>query len=214
MSGKMPLGNSVAGASALRDPAHFSWTIVPLFVIVVYLYFRQAEMQHWSRILAALALWGMDWFNEIWNALVLHFSGYAPVWGIGHQSSWLILAGLNIEIVLMFAVLGLVSTLLLPADKSAKIVGINNRLFFACLNSILCVLVELVLNRFGMLLWKWPWWNAGHPWLIFLIGYLPFFLVAYAVYDMESRRRQITTVAAILGIDAIALAIFLSLGWI
>ncbi|HVA28783.1 MAG TPA: hypothetical protein VNF68_11420 [Candidatus Baltobacteraceae bacterium] len=41
--------------SALRDPAHFSWTIVPLFVIVVYLYFRQAEMNNWARILAAVA---------------------------------------------------------------------------------------------------------------------------------------------------------------
>ncbi len=200
--------------SPLRDPTHFSWTIVPMFVIVVYLYFRQAEMGNWSRILAALALWGMDWFNEIWNALVLHFSGRAPVWGIGHESSWLILAGLNIEIVLMFAVLGLASTLLLPADRHLKILGVNNRLFFACLNSLLCVGVELVLNRFGMLLWAWPWWNASAPWLIFLIGYLPFFLVAYAVYDMKSRRGQIATVAAILGFDAVALAAFLLLGWI
>lgn len=200
--------------SALRDPSHFSWTIVPLFVIVVYLFFRQAELGNWSRILAALALWGMDWFNEIWNALVYHFSGFAPVWGIGHESSWLILIGLNVEIVLMFAVLGLACTLLLPADKNLKILGINNRLFFACLNSLLCVFVELALNHFGMLTWMWPWWNATHPYLIFLIGYLPFFLVAYAVYDMPSRRNQIATVGTILGIDAVALAVFLALGWI
>jgi hypothetical protein len=198
----------------LRDPSHFSWTIVPLFVIIVYLYFRQAEMQNWSRILAALGLWGMDWFNEICNALVLHFSGKAPVWGIGHDSSWLILAGLNIEIVLMFAVLGLASTLLLPADKQLKIGGINNRLVFAAANSLLCVLVELVLNRFGMLLWAWPWWNATHPWLIFLIGYLPFFLVAYWIFDMPSRRAQLVTVGGILGFDAAALIAFMSAGWI
>lgn len=197
----------------LRDPSHFSWTLVPLFVVVVYLYFRQAEMGNVSRILAALALWGMDWFNEIWNALVYRFTGN-PVWGIGHESSWLILIGLNIEIVLMFAVLGLVSTLLLPADKTVKILGVNNRLFFACLNSLLCVGVELVLHRFGMLIWHWWWWDATAPWLIFLIGYLPFFLVAYWVYDMPTRKQQITTVATILGIDTIALAVFLSLGWI
>ena len=202
------------GVSTLRDPAHFSWTVVTLLVVVIYLYFRQAELGNASRILAALALWGMDWFNEIWNALVLHFSRYAAVWALGHESSWLILIGLNVEISLMFAVLGLACTLLLPADRRAKILGVNNRLFFACLNSVLCVLVELALNRFGMLIWKWPWWNASHPWLIFLIGYLPFFLVAYAVYDMPSRRRQIATVGAILGADAVALAVFLSLGWI
>lgn len=197
----------------LRDPSHFSWTIVPLFVIAIYLYFRQAELANWSRILAALALWGMDWVNEILNALVYRFTG-SPVWGIGHESSWLILIGINVEITLMFLVLGLASTTLLPADKNLRIFGINNRLFFACANSVLCVLVELALNRFGMLLWHWPWWNATHPWLIFFLGYLPFFLVAYAVYDMQSRRRQIATVGAILGIDAIALAVFLSLGWI
>lgn len=202
------------GVSALRDPSHFSWTIVPLFVIVVYLFFRQAELGNWSRILAALALWGMDWINEIANALIYHFSGYAPVWGIGHESSWLILIGINVEITLMFLVMGLASTLLLPADRTMRILGINNRVFFACANSLLCVLVELALNRFGMLVWRWPWWNATHPWLIFLLGYLPFFGVAYAVYDMTSRRRQIFTVAGILGIDALALAIFLSLGWI
>jgi hypothetical protein len=200
-------------AQALRDPSHFSWTSVPLFVIVVYLYFRQAEMRNWSRILAALALWGMDWLNEIWNALANHFFG-APVWGLGHESSWLILIGLNIEIVLMFAVLGLAATLLLPADRNVRIFGVNNRLFFACVNSLLCVFVELVLHRFGMLVWVWPWWNAANPWLIFLIGYLPFFLVAYAVYDMASVRRQIGTVSIILGIDAIALAAFISLRWI
>ncbi|MBV8489276.1 MAG: hypothetical protein JO199_02010 [Candidatus Eremiobacteraeota bacterium] len=200
--------------SALRDTSHFSWAMVPLFVIVVFLFFRQAELGNWSRILAALALWGMDWFNEIWNALVYHFTQFAPVWGIGHDSSWLILAGLNIEIVLMFAVLGLACTLLLPADRNLKILSIDNRLFFACLNSLLCVGVELALNRFGMLVWKWPWWNATHPWLIFLIGYLPFFLVAYAVYDMPNRRRQIATVASILGFDAIALTAFLALGWV
>lgn len=200
--------------AALRDPSHFSWTIVPLFVIVVYLYFQQAELGNWSRILAALALWGMDWINEILNGLVYHFSGYAPVWGIGHASSWLILIGLNVEITLMFLVLGLASTMLLPSDRHLRILGINNRLLFACANSVLCVLVELVLNRFGMLVWRWPWWNATHPWLIFLLGYLPFFLVAYAVYDMKKRSRQIATVTALLGIDAIAFAAFASLGWI
>ena len=197
----------------LRDTTHFSWTIVPLFVIVIYLFFRQAEMRNWSRILAALALWGMDWFNEIWNALVNHFTG-KPVWGIAHDSSWLILIGLNIEIVLMFAVMGLACTLLLPADKHLRIAGLNNRLVFACVNSALCVLVEIALNHFGMLTWAWPWWNARQPWLIFLIGYLPFFLVAYAVYDLQSLRRQIATVGTILGLDTLALAIFLSLGWV
>lgn len=195
----------------LRDTSHFSWTMVPLFVIVVYFYFRQAEQQHWARIFAALAFWGMDWINEIANGLVDHFTG-KPVWGIAHESSWLILIGLTIEITLMFAVLGLASTLLLPADKHARIAGVNNRLVLAVANSILCVMVEIALNHFGMLTWAWPWWNATHPLPIFLFGYMPFFLVAYWVYDMPDIRQQLKAVGAILSIDAVALSICLWMG--
>lgn len=198
----------------LRDTSHFAWYIVPLFVIVVYAYFHEAERGHWSRVLGALAFVGMDFFNEIWNALVLRFSGYAPVWGIAHDSAWLILIGLNVEIVLNFAVLGLAATMLLPQDKRLKIFGVDNRLIFAIANSVLCVLVELALNHFGMLTWEWPWWNATHPWLIFLVGYMPFFVVCYWVYDMENRRAQIATVGTILGIDALLMAILIPLGWI
>lgn len=180
-------------------------------MIVIYFYFRQAEQQHWSRILAGLAFWGMDWINEIANGLVYHFTG-KPVWGIAHDTSWLILIGLTIEIVLMFATLGLASTLLLPADKHVKIAGINNRLVFAIANSTLCVLVEIALNHFGMLTWAWPWWNATHPWLIFLFGYMPFFVVAYWIYDMPDVRQQLKAVGTILATDVIALSICLWMG--
>lgn len=53
------------------------------------------------------------------------------------------------------------------------------------------------------------------PVLIFLIGYLPFFLVAYWVYDMDSTRKQAMTAGAILSFDAALLVIFGGiLGWI
>ncbi|AAB89929.1 hypothetical protein [Archaeoglobus fulgidus] len=53
------------------------------------------------------------------------------------------------------------------------------------------------------------------PVLIFLIGYLPFFLAAYWIYDMESVRKQAITAGAILSFDAAMLAIFGGiLGWI
>ena len=53
------------------------------------------------------------------------------------------------------------------------------------------------------------------PFLIFLVGYLPFFLVAYWVYDMDSTRKQALTAGGILGFDALLLIIFAGfLGWI
>lgn len=42
--------------SILRDPATFSWYIIPLLLVVVYVYFREAEEGNWSRILAALEI--------------------------------------------------------------------------------------------------------------------------------------------------------------
>ncbi|MGO4456529.1 hypothetical protein AB4039_04235 [Streptomyces sp. M-16] len=70
----------------------------------------------------------MDWFNEIWNAPVLHFTGRAPVWGApGGDSAYLILIGLNIEICFMFSVLGVVAAKLLPADKSLRVLSLPNR---------------------------------------------------------------------------------------
>jgi hypothetical protein len=70
------------------------------------------------------------------------------------------------------------------------------------------VFVELLLNKANALTWDYPWWNTGAPWLIFLIGYLPFFLVAFWVFDMESVRRKIKAVSFILAFDLVCLALF------
>jgi len=50
-----------------------------LFGNFFYLYTVEAKKHNWSLFLVGLVFWGMDWYNEIWNSLVLHFTGYAPV---------------------------------------------------------------------------------------------------------------------------------------
>ena len=115
----------------------------------------------------------------------------------------------------MFAIAGIAFGKMLPPDKKLKIAGIPNRLFFAIGGSIFCVVVEILLNTVGALTWDYPWWSAGAPWLIFLIGYLPFFLVSFWVHDMERVRSQATAVGVILGVDALAILIFgVLLGWL
>lgn len=201
--------------SILRDPSTFSWYIIPLLLIVLYTYFMEADKGNWSHVLAGLAFWGMDWFNEIWNGLVFHFSQFAPVWSApGGNTAYLILVGLNIEISFMFAITGIAATLAMPRDKNLKILGINNRLLFAIVMSFFSVCVEIMLNKAGALIWEWPFWNAEFPYLIFLFGYMPFYLVCYWVFDMESRKKQIITVGSILGFDLAALLTLGSLGWI
>ncbi|MBI5116063.1 hypothetical protein HZA56_06285 [Candidatus Poribacteria bacterium] len=211
----MPTSAAQEAMRILRDGRQFQWYVIPLFALVTYVYAVEVERRNWSLVFAGLALWGMDWFNEIWNALVLHFTNYAPVWGTPGKSAYVILAGLNIEICFMFAILAINFGKMLPADKNAKVFGIPNRLFFACFDSAVCVFVEILLNAIGALTWDYTWWNLRAPWLIFLVGYLPFFLVAFWVHDMESVRRKAVTVGSILGFDLIALVVFIGvLGWI
>ena len=204
---------SAARALALlRDGSHFQWYVIPLFALVVYVYANELERKNWSLILAGLAFWGMDWFNEIWNALVFHFTGYAPVWGTpGNGSAFVILIGLNIEICFMFALAGITFSKMLPADKKLKIIGIPNRLVFAIAGSIFCVFVECLLNWVGALTWDYKWWSMGAPWLIFLIGYLPFFLMSFWVYDMEKLKSKLLTVGIILGFDILCLIVFMGI---
>jgi hypothetical protein len=199
----------------LRDGSLFQWYVIPLFALTVYVYAAEVERQNWNLVFAGLAFWGMDWFNEIWNGLVFHFTQYAPVWGAPGKTAFLILIGLNIEICFMFAIAGITFAKMLPADKRLKILGLPNRLFFAITGSIFCVIVEILLNLVGALTWDYPWWSAGAPWLIFLIGYLPFFLVSFWVFDMDSLRQKITTVGIIYAVDLISLVLFVGvLQWI
>jgi hypothetical protein len=208
--------HSLQALSILRDPAQFKWYVIPFLLVVIFIYTREAAERNWSTVLAGLAFWGMDWINEIWNALVLYFTQYAPVWSApGGGTAYLILVGLNIEITFMFLIMGLMSTLLLPEDRGMKILGINNRLLIAAFMSVLCVGVEVLLNLAGVLKWEYPWWDLGSPWLIWLIGYMPFWLVAFRVHDMASTRKQIVATGVILGFDAVCLVVFGGiLGWI
>ena len=199
----------------LRDGSLFQWYVITLFALTVYVYAAEVERKNWSLILAGLAFWGMDWFNEIWNGLVFHFTQYAPVWGAPGKTAFLILIGLNIEICFMFAIAGIAFAKMLPAKKRLKILGLPNRLFFAITGSIFCVIVEIIFNWANALTWDYVWWSAKAPWLIFLIGYLPFFLVSFWVFDMKSLRQKITTVGAIYAVDIVCLVLFVGiLRWI
>jgi len=199
----------------LRDPGQFQWYVIPLLAFVFYVYVVETEKRNWSLVLAGLAFWGMDWFNEIWNSLVFHFTGYAPVWAAPGSTAYLILIGLNIEIMFMFAVSGIIWTKMLPPDRRTRILGIPNRAFIAVAGAAFCVLVEILLNQANALTWDYPWWNRGAPWLIFLFGYLTFFVVAFWVFDMPSLRNKLITVGSIWGLDLLALVLFIPvLGWI
>jgi hypothetical protein len=211
----MPTESAAQALSILRDGSLFQWYVITLFALTVYVYANEIEKRNWNLIFAGLAFWGMDWFNEIWNGLVFHFTQYAPVWGAPGKTAYLILIGLNIEITFMFAIAGVAFSKMLPADKKMKILGIPNRIFMAVVGAAFCVFVEILLNAVGALTWDYPWWNVGAPWLIFLFGYLTFFLVSYWVHDMPTVRQKLTVVGVIFAVDILAILVFgVALHWI
>jgi hypothetical protein len=209
------LTESAAQALAiLRDTSLFQWYVIPLFALVVYVYSVEIERGNWNLVFAGLAFWGMDWINEIWNSLVLHLTGYAPMWGAPADTALLILVGLNIEIMFMFSIAGIAFGKMLPPDPKQKILGIPNRIFLAITNSAFCVIVEIWLNHIGALTWDWRYWSTTSPIPIFLFGYLHFFLISYWVHDMKTVRAKAITVGIIFGIAIFGLVVFGALGWI
>jgi len=199
----------------LRDGSQFQWYVITLLAFAFYVYTVEVEKRNWSLVLAGLAFWGMDWFNEIWNGLVFHFTGYAPVWGAPGKTAYLILIGLNIEIMFMFAVSGIIWTKMLLPDRKAKILGLPNRWFIAVAGSVFCVFVEVLLNSVGALTWDYPWWGRSAPWLIFPVGYLTFFIVAFWVFDMKTLKGKLAAVGTIWGVVIASLILFIPiLHWI
>jgi hypothetical protein len=199
----------------LRDGSLFNWTLIPTLVLVIYIYSVEVERRNWNVFFAGLALWGMDWFNEIWNALVFYFTQYAPVWAAPGDTAFLILIGLNVEISMMFAFLGIAAAKMLPRNRDTRILGVPNRWFLALTLSIFCVIVEIFLNAVDALTWDYWWWSARFPFLIVVFGYLTFFVVAFWVHDMKTVRAKASAVASIYAFDALCLILFGPvLGWI
>jgi hypothetical protein len=156
----------------------------------------------------------MDWFNELWNGLVLHFSRTSAVWVTPGQSSLILLPGWSIEIAFMFLVMGVVGVKMLPADRRARVLGLPNRWVFAVALSIVAVIVEVLLNAAGVLVWHWWFWRFPHVALVFLVGYLPFFVVSFFVHDLEGLDRKLLVVSSLLAFDlALTLAFVVGLGW-
>ncbi|MGD0452745.1 MAG: hypothetical protein ABSB69_04050 [Solirubrobacteraceae bacterium] len=199
----------------LRAPGLFEWSTVTLLALAVYVYAVEVEKANWSVVLAGLAFWLMDWANEIINALVLHFNGHAALWTVTGRSSFVILIGLTVEISLFFAINGVVFAKLLPADRSARILGLPSRWAMAIALSLVSVGVELLLHADGVFHWYYWWWNVASFPVIVVFGYLTFYVVSFTVFYMPRRARQVQVVGLLAGVDLIAGLVFGPLlGWI
>jgi hypothetical protein len=199
----------------LRDGATFDWSTVALLGLAVYVYAVEIERRRFEIVLAGLAFWLMDWFNELANSAIYHASGEAPLWTVTGDTSYLILIGLTIEISLLFVVAGVAFVKQLPADPHARILGLPNRLVLVFAFSCFCVLIEVLLHAIDVFHWHYWWWNVPFVPLIVVFGYMTFFGIAAWVYDMGAdRRRQLRVVGTLAAVDVTAGIALGIAGWL
>jgi hypothetical protein len=205
----------------MRDLSTIKWYVIPLLAIVFYIYtneFKKAKASgNWNAIFAGLTVFGMDFINETWNGWIFHLTQRSAFWTTPGETALRTMVGWNIEIMFMFAISGLIYYNTLSERKEEKILGVPNRWFWAIGYSAFCVFIECFLNMGGHLVWEYPWWNLsfGGVWLIFIFGYLHFYVAALLVIGMKSIRNKIITVGTIYAIAIIANVIaFGFLGWV
>ena len=196
--------------SILRSPDHFQWYVIPLLALVIYVYTNEISKKNWKGIAAGLSLYLVHWFFEIANALIQYASGHA-LWTVPTGTSFLLLVGVGIELSLMFSIAGLVLSKILPEDPHLKILGINNRIFFALINAALFSFIEIFLAKTPAFHWVYPWWGALP---VFVTVYIPFFVVSFLCYDWKPKVQGVV-IGTLFIVDALMMIVFAGvLKWI
>lgn len=100
---------------------------------------------------------------------------------------------------------------LTPEEYKTKVKAILNRICVIVVGSVLAVIVEILLNKCNVLTWEKPWWQANFPFVLFIIGYVPFYVAAVVIHDLP-RKWQIVGLCAIVALVVLLLIIAGSLG--
>lgn len=96
-------------------------------------------------------------------------------------------------------------------EYKTKVKAILSRIFVIVIGSILAVIVEILLNKCNILTWEKPWWQPSFPFVLFIIGYVPFYVAAVVIHDLP-RKWQLIGLGIILFIVVLLLIIAGSLG--
>ena len=96
-------------------------------------------------------------------------------------------------------------------EYKTKVKAILNRISVIVFGSIAAVIIEILLNKCNVLTWEKPWWQPNFPFILFLIGYVPFYVAAVVIHDLP-RKWQLIGLGAILFVVVLLLIISGSLG--
>lgn len=204
----------------LRDLSTLKWYVIPLLAIVFYIYSKEMNnarrKNNWDVIFCGLIVFGLDFFNETWNGWLMHLSGYSAAWTAPGETALRVTVGWNIEIIFMFLILGIIYYNSLSENQDKKIFGINEKWVVATGYTVFCVFIEVILNKGGLLIWDYPWWNFSFLaiWPILIIGYGIFFFGAAALLCLKTNKQKITMLAIVYAVPIVMTIIGASLGFV
>ena len=185
----------LVNAIQVRSTENFNWTFIFILAVVFYVYWSEMHKKNYDMIFAGLALYGVHWLYEIGNAVIAHFAGY-PLWAVSNESTtFILLIGVCWELSMMFSLAGIISLKMLPEDRTTRYFakdgrkGIDCRLAGAISMALLFALVESFLAGTSnhSFIWVYRWWGVLP---VFITTYIPFFLAANYVPDMEPAKRK------------------------
>lgn len=204
----------------LRDFSTLQWYVVPLLALLFYIYvveIRDARRSgNWDAVIAGLTLFGADFVNESMNGWIFAISGYSALWLAPGPTALRTMVGWNVEIMFMFAIVGIIYYKSIDDDRTATVFGLPNRWFWALFYSAVSVLVELGLNKGGLLVWDYRWWNRGFVEVlpIFLFGYLWFYLAAKFAIERSTLRAKVRVPVMLFAVAVLLNVVGLGLlGW-
>ena len=221
MEPQIPTEASRLALEGMRDLTTLQWYVIPLLAIVFYIYVKEIKAArqsgNWDAVISGLTVFGMDFFNETWNGWVFHLTQRSACWTAPGPTALRTMVGWNIEIMFMFAISGVIFYHSFSDDPKSKILGLPERWFWAMGYSVFCVFVECLLNLGGHLVWEYPFWERSFAgvWLIFLFGYLHFYVAAILVISLSSLRKKVMAVGAIYAVVIVANLVAMGLlGWV
>ena len=182
--------------SKVRDPKELVWYVVPLLALMFYIYAKEIRRArktgNWDYVLAGIFQIGLSMVGEPYNGWVLCITGRSAMWTVARQSAYLIYVGLNLEIMFIFSFIGTMVAYTLPSDKEQNIWGIRTRTIAIYLWTLVAVLIEMLLNYAGLLVWEYHIWNRNLIGGIFVyICYLTGFMNVLNMLDMPTTSLKI-----------------------
>jgi len=188
---------SVQALVGLRDFSTVKWYVIPLLVIVFYIYTLELKKArasgNWDPLFAGAIVFGTDFVFETINGWVFHLTQHSALWTTPGDTALRTMVGWNIEIMFMFSLVGIVYYNTLSENRDFRIMGIPDRIFWVFAYAAFCVFVECFLNVGGHLVWEYPFWCRTPLGVlpIYLGGYVPLMASAMLVLRMGSTRKRL-----------------------